>query len=295
MSINRLGKGLEALIRSKEEQFRDHDDKSSLSAISKINIKDIFTNPNQPRKIFKKSSILELTDSIKNKGVLSPITVRKVGAQFEVVAGERRLRASKYLSKKTIPAYVIEVKSDSDMLELALIENIQREDLSPIEEAKAYKTLNIKFSLSHSEIANSVGKSRVYITNIIRLLKLPNKILRSLTEGEITPGHARAILQLKMPNLMLKLWKKILIDSLSVRSSEALVREFIFNNSRTKPKLRSSEKQKRKVSDLESNLIEFFGTKVKLKKLQKGGVIEISYFSGDDLSRILDLIEVLKK
>ena len=155
MSTNRLGKGLEALIRSKEEQFneKNNDGENSSSKISEIDLKNIFTNPNQPRKIFKESSIEYLKESISSKGVLSPITVREVGKKFEVVAGERRFRASKASGKKTIPAYIIKVKRDSDMLELALIENIQRENLNPIEEAKAYETLSLKFEMSHSKIA----------------------------------------------------------------------------------------------------------------------------------------------
>ena len=298
MSTNRLGKGLEALIRSKEEQFneKNNDGKNSSSKISEIDLKNIFTNPNQPRKIFKESSIEYLKESISSKGVLSPITVREVGKKFEVVAGERRFRASKASGKKTIPAYIIKVKSDSDMLELALIENIQRENLNPIEEAKAYETLSLKFEMSHSKIATSVGKSRVYVTNMIRLLKLPDKVLQSLIKNEITSGHARAILQLKMPNLMLRLWKRILADSLSVRASETLVKEFVFETSTTKHKLKPPNRQKiKKDNHLENDLIEIFGTKVRLKKLKKGGTIEISYFSSDDLTRILDLLESIKK
>ncbi|MAJ33765.1 MAG: DNA-binding protein [Candidatus Marinimicrobia bacterium] len=298
MSTNRLGKGLEALIRSKEEQFneKNNDGKNSSSNILEIDLKNIFTNPNQPRKIFKESSIEHLKESISSKGVLSPITVREVGEKFEVIAGERRFRASKASGKKTIPAYIIKVQNDSDMLELALIENIQRENLNPIEEAKAYEKLSLKFKMSHSKIAASVGKSRVYVTNMIRLLKLPDKILQSLIKNEITSGHARAILQLKMPNLMLRLWKRILADSLSVRASETLVKEFVFETSIIKPKLKPPNRQKIKEDNhLENDLIEIFGTKVKLKKLKRGGTIEISFFSSDDLNRILDLLESIKK
>ena len=298
MSTNRLGKGLEALIRSKEEQFneKNNNGKNSSSNISEINLKNIFTNPNQPRKIFKESSIEHLKESISSKGVLSPITVREVGEKFEVIAGERRFRASKASGKKTIPAYIIKVQNDSDMLELALIENIQRENLNPIEEAKAYEKLSLKFKMSHSKIAASVGKSRVYVTNMIRLLKLPDKILQSLIKNEITSGHARAILQLKMPNLMLRLWKRILADSLSVRASETLVKEFVFETSIIKPKLKPPNRQKIKEDNhLENDLIEIFGTKVKLKKLKRGGTIEISFFSSDDLNRILGLLESIKK
>ena len=298
MSTNRLGKGLEALIRSKEEQFnqKNNDVKNSSSNISEINLKNIFTNPNQPRKIFKESSIEQLKESISSKGVLSPITVREVGEKFEVIAGERRFRASKASGKKTIPAYIIKVQNDSDMLELALIENIQRENLNPIEEARAYEKLSLKFEMSHSKIAASVGKSRVYVTNMIRLLKLPDKILQSLIKNEITSGHARAILQLKMPNLMLRLWKRILADSLSVRASETLVKEFVFETSTTKHKLKPPNRKKiKRDNHLENDLIEIFGTKVRLKKLKKGGTIEISYFSSDDLTRILDLFEPLRK
>ena len=294
MSVNRLGKGLEALIRSKEDQNNDFD-KNNKSIISEISINDIITNPNQPRKFFDKTSISELKKSIKNKGVITPITVRKIGSKFEVVAGERRYRVSKSLNNKSIPAFIINVEDDLEMLEIALIENIQREDLNPIELAQAYATLHKKFKMSHSAIAKSLGKSRAFITNTLRLLKLPKKIIKSLMMNDITAGHARAILQLKIPNLMFKLWKKILSDSLSVRQAEALVKEFVFQAPIIVKKHKRSSKKNKHVKSVEDNLIEIFGTKVKLKQHKEGGVIEINYFSNDDLDRLIDLIETISK
>ncbi len=298
MSTKRLGKGLEALIRSKEDQFKENSSKikNNNHSLSEIDLKDIVLNPNQPRKTFIESSILELADSIKSKGIITPITLRKIGNKFELVAGERRYKASKILKKKFIPAYVIDVKDQSEMLELALIENIQRENLNPIEEAKAFEQLHVKFKISQSEIAKSLGKSRVYISNSLRLLKLPTKILNSLTNNEITSGHARAILQLKIPNLMFKLWKRIVNDSLSVRASESLVKQFIFDNKKVKKKYKNSLKPVNNyMGSIENELIEVFGTKVKLKELKKGGLIEISYFSNQDLERILELIDRIVK
>ena len=296
MSVRRLGKGLEALIRSKEDQSIEGDSSFDNLSIFKISLKDILTNPNQPRIKFEETSILELVESIRSKGIISPITVRKVGGKFEIIAGERRFRASSILKKSSIPAYIIDVKEDFEMLELALIENIQRENLNPIEEAKAFQQLNSKFNISQSEMAKSLGKSRVYIANSLRLLKLPNKIIHSLINKEITAGHARAILQLKIPNLMLKLWKRIINDSLSVRASETLVKEFIFDSAKIKKKYKQRvSKNNKRTTSIENELIEIFGTKVKLKELKKGGMIEISYFSNEDLDRLMELIESIVK
>ena len=234
MSSKRLGKGINAIINPTSKKS-----KKTISApgVSKIQLKDIKPNPDQPRRDFNEKSLEELCSSIKEKGIITPITVREHAGAYEIIAGERRWRAAKKAKLRSVPAYVINIKNASEMMEVALIENIQRENLNPIEEAKAYETLNFKFKMSHSKIAISVGKSRVYVTNMIRLLKLPDKILQSLIKNEITSGHAKAILQLKMPNLMLRLWKKVLADSLSVRASETLVKEFVFETSIIKPKM----------------------------------------------------------
>ena len=222
MSVKRLGKGLEALIRPQDEIKEDSKKKTKDSAlgVSAIPVKDIKPNPNQPRRDFNQDAIEELVHSIKAKGIVTPITVRKKDSQYEIIAGERRWRASKKAKKRTIPAYVLNVKSDSEILELSLIENIQRQDLNPLEEANAFAVLNTEFGMSHQKIAKAVGKKRTTISNSLRLLKLPPDIKKSLRENEISSGHARAILQCKTIKQMNALWKKIIQNNLSVRSAE---------------------------------------------------------------------------
>ena len=295
MSESRLGKGLKALIRSKEDQIMDSLDKNDSDLIIEIDMNKIITNKNQPRKSFDLQSIEELTNSIDQKGLITPITVRKVLNNYEIVAGERRYRAIKALGKKSILAHIIKVNQDAEMLELALIENLQRENLNVVEEAQAFKQLNTVYGMSQSEIAKSISKSRVYVTNSIRLLKLPTRIIESLKSNDITAGHARAILQLKFPNLMISLWKKILKNGLSVRDSESLLKEYVFNGKKQKTKGKLDKtKKKNAFKVIENKLIEILGTKVKINNSKEVGVIEINYFSKDDLERLIELFESIK-
>jgi len=286
MATKRLGKGLEALIRSNSPDTSEASAKSS--GISSVLISKINTNPLQPRKEFKKELLDDLAASIKENGVISPITVREDGKKFTLIAGERRLRASQLIGLKDIPAYIIEVKNSSDMMQLALIENIQRENLNPMEESEAYYLLQDKFNFSQSDIAKSVGKSRSTITNSLRLLQLPNEIRASLKENKISAGHARAILAAGSSQAMLKLWKQILKDNLSVRSAEDLSKK----SKKSKNNKRTNKKSKSKyLISLENELISIFGTKVQLNsKSGKSGSISIEYFTNDDLDRILELI-----
>ena len=289
MSNNRLGKGLEALIRpeKKEPKKKKRTKRTSTNpGVAEILISDIRPNPNQPRREFDKATLEELASSIKLKGVVTPITVRRAEKGFELIAGERRWRASKILNKRKIPAYVINVKNDAEIMEIALIENIQRQDLNALEESEAYAVLNSKFGMSHNEIAKAVGKKRVTISNSLRLSKLPSKIRNSLRKGVITAGHARAILQGKTTNQMIKAWKKIIDNNLSVRNSEALFKSPVQSMKRKKKKIYSQQ-----VKGIEDKLIEILGTKVKLKARKNNGSIEISYYSNDDLERIIELIE----
>ncbi len=294
MSENRLGKGLEALIRpslDKKEKVSNKKVSNSKDIISKISLKSIIPNPNQPRKDFNGNSIIELQASIKEKGIITPVTVRKSDKGYELIAGERRFRAAKNLRLRTIPAYIIKVESDSEMMEMALIENIQRENLNPLEESQALSVLNQKYGLSHKEISKSIGKSRVSVTNALRLLKLPVEILESLRNCEISSGHGRAILQLDTQNAQIGVWKKIIKYSLSVRATEALVKSLGI-----KQKKKSEKKTKNKslqISSIENQLIEKLGTKVRVQNGKKGGTIEISYFSDEDLNRILEIFELL--
>ena len=286
MSNNRLGKGLEALIRPEKKEPKKKKRTSTNPGVTEILISNVRPNPNQPRREFDKATLEELASSIKLKGVVTPITVRRVEKGFELIAGERRWRASKISNKRKIPAYVINVKNDAEIMEIALIENIQRQDLNALEESEAYAVLNSKFGMSHNEIAKAVGKKRVTISNSLRLLKLPSEIRNSLRKGIITAGHARAILQGKTTNQMIKAWKKIIDNNLSVRDSEALFKSPVQSMKRKKKKIYSQQ-----VKGIEDKLIEILGTKVKLKARKNNGSIEISYYSDDDLERIIELIE----
>ena len=287
MSVKRLGKGLGALIRTDREidLNKDSELNDNSSSVSKIKISEIKANPNQPRRFFDEKKLLELVDSIKQKGLITRITVRKRISGYELVAGERRWRASQKAKKKVIPAYVIEVENESEILELALIENIQRENLNPIEESEAYAALNSKFKMSHGSIANSVGKSRASVSNSLRLLQLPSEIRKSIRVGDITPGQARAILQAKTTKKMYDFWNKIKSKQLNVREAEILVKE---KKNLKKPKV--IKKENNQFQLIENQFIEILGTKVKIKPRKDGGFIEVSYFSNDDLERILELM-----
>ena len=287
MSNKRLGKGLEALIRPRsDEKIPEH------HGVDKISIRFIKPNPYQPRQKFDETSLEELTASIKEKGILTPITVQKVGNQFILIAGERRLRASKKAGLKKIPVYIIDVADDAEMVEMALIENIQRENLNPIEEAEAYIYLNNRFKLSHEKIAKSVGKKRVTISNSLRLLTLPREIKESIRNGRLSAGHGRAILMMKTHNSMIGLWKKIIKGKMSVRAAEDWSKE------KTLKKLELKKKVIRKVSPqikrLEDELISILGTKVRIIYKKGSGSIEVSYFSDDDLERITEMIRSLE-
>ena len=289
MSVKRLGKGLEALIRSDKDKEKNDPAqlKTKTESISKIKLNHIHPNPNQPRKLFDVTALNELAASISEKGLISPVTVRKVKNGYELIAGERRWRALKHLKKRTVPAYVLDTKNSSDIMEMALVENIQREDLNSIEESEAYAVLNKKYGLSHESIAKAVGKKRVTISNSLRLLKLPLEIRKSLIEKKISAGHARAILQTKSPSAMIKVWEVIMEKNLSVRDAENMVKAKQPNQSKKRRALKNKDHQ---MAPIENKLIEILGTKVKLKSSQKGGKIEISYFSIDDLDRIIDII-----
>jgi ParB family chromosome partitioning protein len=285
VSSKRLGRGINALIDSKDN---NKSFKSNSPGVTYIDVKDIKPNPNQPRHDFNNKSLDELSNSIKEKGLITPITIRELDKGYEIVAGERRWRASKLAKLKSIPAYVLNINSDAEMMEVALIENIQREDLNPIEEAEGYAVLNSKYNLSHDDIAKTIGKKRTTVSNALRLLNLPPEIRKSIRTRQITAGHGRAILQKKSISAMKAIWKKIINESLSVRSAEKLVKPKIKNK-----KINKIIIPKGPVRAIENQLIEIFGTKVKLRPAQIGGSIEIVYFSDDDLERIIDLLQSL--
>ena len=287
MSNKRLGKGLEALIRPRSDEKIPES-----HGVDRISIRSIKPNPHQPRQKFDETSLDELTASIKEKGILTPITVQKVGNQFILIEGEPRLRASKKAGLKKIPVYIIDVANDAEMVEMALIENIQRENLNPIEEAEAYIYLNNRFKFSQEKIAKSVGKKRVTISNSLRLLTLPREIKESIRNGRLSAGHGRAILMMKTHNSMIGLWKKIIKGKMSVRAAEDWAKE------KTLKKLELKKKVIRKVSPqikrLEDELISILGTKVRIIYKKGSGSIEVSYFSDDDLERITEMIRSLE-
>jgi len=279
VSSNRLGKGLEALIRPREDSIS--------TGTYKININNISPNPNQPRQNFDEDALQELVASIKQKGILTPITVWENEGNFILVAGERRLRAAKLAGLIEIPAYVIEVKNDADMMEMALIENIQRENLNSIEEAEAYAVLNSKFGLSQEAVAKSVGKKRVTVTNSLRLLNLPIEIKESIKIGEISAGHGRAILMMKTTQAMVKMWRQIVNKNLSVRGAETLAKAGLGQKSEVS--LRKKEIDPR-IKHLENELVSALGTKVKLTYNKGSGKIIVDYFSDDDFERIYSIL-----
>ena len=283
MSSKNLGRGIEALISS---NVKDKSKKTIDSGVSYVKVSEIKPNPNQPRRNFDSKALDELSNSINEKGVITPITIRQLNKGYEIIAGERRWRAAKKTKLKSIPAYILNIDSEAEMMEVALIENIQRENLNAIEEAEGYAVLNSKYDLSHEDIAKTIGKKRTTISNALRLLKLPAEIRRSIRDGKISAGHGRAILQKKTINSMRRLWDKIIKESLSVRKAEELVRP-----KRKKKKGKSLLVPEAPIREIENELVEIFGTKVKLKPAQIGGSIEIIYFSDDDLERIIDLLQ----
>ena len=283
MSSKSLGRGLEALISSKVE---DKPKKINDPGVSYVKVSKIKPNPKQPRRSFDIKALDELSNSIIEKGVITPITIRQLDEGYEIIAGERRWRAAKKAKLKSIPAFVLHIDNESEMMEVALIENIQRENLNAIEEAEGYAVLNSKYNLSHDDIAKKIGKKRTTISNALRLLKLPVEIRKSIRDGEISAGHGRAILQKKTIASMRRLFEKIIKESLSVRKAEELVRP-----KRKKKKGKSLVIPKAPIKAIENELVEIFGTKVRLKPTQIGGSIEIIYFSDDDLERIIDLLQ----
>ena len=273
-----LGKGLGALIPESE--------KIDKNSIIEIKITDIEANEMQPRKAFDDSTLAELSESIKEHGVVQPIIVRRSGNSYQIVAGERRWRASRMAGEKTIPAIVKEC-SNLEVMELALIENLQREDLNAIEEAMAYKALIEEYSMTQEEISRKIGKSRPVIANHLRLLQLPQEIKDMIAEGKITQGHARALLAIAGEKRQLEVAERIITGQLNVRQVEKLAKE-------TKPK-KKKEKQLNnyqiEIDQLEERLKTALGTKVKIYHKNNRGIIEIEYYSNEEFDRILELLE----
>jgi ParB family chromosome partitioning protein len=287
---NRLGKGISAIIPDVPEVVE------TASRIEEIHISQIKTNPHQPRKTFNPEAMEELMNSIRENGLIQPITVRKVDDGYELIAGERRYRACSALEMDNIPAHVLPVSSDVAMMELALIENVQREDLNPIEESEGYFVLASTFDLSHEEIAKKVGKKRSSISNSMRLLNLPKPIIEDLRQGKMNAGHARPLLNIDNEQQQLNLWRRVLDEGLSVRATEKLAKGL--KNVKNKPATTVSKPIKtksRELRDLEDKLMHLLGTKVSFRGDEKKGSIEIKYFSEEDLTRLMDLLQKIEE
>jgi len=282
MERRALGKGLSALIPEKAVVGETH--KEEIVYVQSGQIK---SNPFQPREDFDQLSIEELAQSIKEKGVIQPLLVRRRGDDYELIAGERRLRAANILGLKEIPIIVRDV-SDQDSLELALIENIQREGLNPIEEVHAYQHLIDKFKVTQEKISEVLGKARVTITNTLRLLKLPHEIQEEMKKGRISFAHGRALLEIEDANHQRKLVQDIISKGLSVRELESLIKS-------SRPKLikRKIGQGQREplVAILEEQLQHALATKVRISKRKKRGHINIEFYSQEDLERIVNVIK----
>jgi len=275
-----LGKGLDALI----PELKTTEGKNLIYC----GIEEIRPNPHQPRKHFDEAKLQELSDSIKEKGILEPLLVRKVSDGYELIVGERRWRAAQKAGLKEVPVLIKEF-DERAALEISLIENLQREDLNPIEEAEAYRRLIEEFHLSHEALSLRIGKDRTTITNALRLLKLPPEIKEHLLQNRLSPGHARAILSLEDQEKQKQLCQLILQKGLSVREAETLAKKWS-----GKPKKKSIEKTqddlKLQLASLQDSLRRHLGTKVLIHSKGKRGKIEIEYYSHEDLERIVEAI-----
>ena len=282
-----LGRGLSALIPKG----------TSLNAPAerRVPITEIRPNPRQPRRYFNEAKIAELSESIRNQGILQPLVVRKVPQGYELILGERRFRAAQRAGLERVPVIVKEV-SDAESLEMALVENIQREELTPIEEALAYRQLMEEFNLTQEQVAQRVGKSRPVVTNLLRVLNLPEEIKEEVDKGTITVGHARALLSLNISNQQLEMARRIMKHGLSVRETETLVSQS--NVVEEKPVQSSAPEQSSVIQKtdiflhaIEEDLVRALGTKVKLTPRKNGGKIEIEYYSNDELEGLVQRLK----
>ena len=288
MKNRRLGKGLEALI----PQISSEDERLHGDRLFEVEVAKVRANPFQPRTEFDRRGLEELKQSILENGVIQPITLREIDGAFELIAGERRLRAVQELGFMKIPAFVIDVTSDDKMLEMSLVENIQREDLNPIEVAKAYQQLLRKHGLTQEVVAKKVGKDRATVANFIRLLKLPREIQNSLRKGEISMGHARALMGLSSAGNQIQIWRKTVKQGWRVRKVEKVVRDRLEGSGEGKNK--AIPKKSSYLVEMEDELRSIFGTQVFVKPTSRGGKIEVSYYSDEDLVRIVELLYKIK-
>ena len=272
-----LGKGLEALIPT-------HGDSSeNVHKYQMVPLDRIAPNPMQPRRDFDEASLKELAESFKLNGILQPLAVRPNGSTFTIIAGERRYRAAKLAGLREVPVVMVADIDDTRMLELALVENLQREDLNPLETADAYRRLIDECHLTQNDLAEKIGKSRTAVANSMRLLGLPDAVKAMIRDGRLTEGHARAILSVEGSEARTAMAERIVSQSLSVRDAEEVTR------SKPRKRRQKAELHSPEVTEIENNLKRLFGTAVKLHYGLKKGRIEIEYYGDDDLDRILQL------
>lgn len=288
-----LGKGLEALFSSSEIDMTEISPKEPEEAREKgiffIDINDIKPNERQPRKNFDEEKLEELANSIKEHGLIQPIILRKAERGYEIVAGERRWRACRKAGFKEIPSIIKELTDEENML-VAIIENMQREDLDPIEEAEGLNQMATSFGMTQEEISRSVGKSRPYITNALRLLKLPEEVKAFLSEGKLSAGHARAIAGIPDPEKQMDIALYAIEHELSVREIEKLIKE---GGLQKKKQSRRKVEKSADIKQVEEDLKQIMGTKVNLSRKGKKGRIEIEYYSREELERLIELLKTL--
>lgn len=292
-----LGRGLDALfadvpVKEPEQQNNNEKNTGESSAtddsVRYIKIHDIMPNVNQPRKTFNEEKIEELAASIKEHGIIQPIVVRRHDRGYEIVAGERRWRAAMKAELAQVPCLIRELDDEQNML-IAIIENMQREDLNPIEEAEGLRQMTDTYGMTQEQVSKSVGKSRPYITNSMRLLKLPDYIKDSIAVGKLSAGHGRTLITLKDEEERKKLWEKIIVEGLSVREAEKLAAQ------EAKPKKRkpATKKKDPNVTRVEEELKEILGTKVSINNQGGKGKIEVEFYSKDELERLLEMLKTL--
>lgn len=290
MASKGLGKGLDSMIPPKRTARAQAQDSAANKNANKsgeviLKINDVEPNKNQPRRTFNEDSLIELSESIKQHGIVQPLVVAKQKDYYEIIAGERRWRAAKIAGLKEVPV-IIKDYSPQEIMEVALIENIQREDLNPIEEAKAYKNLIDEYNLKQDQVAEKVSKSRTAVTNALRLLKLDDRVQEMLINENISSGHARALLGLDDAEKQYNIATQIFDEKLSVRETEKLVKQI--NRPEHPPKPKKELKNDFVYRDIEEKLKEKIGTKVKInRKTEDKGKIEIEYYSPEELEKIL--------
>jgi len=277
-----LGRGLEALISQELKETV-----SEVERVKELNIDEIEPNPNQPREHFDEASLKELAQSIKKNGILQPVVVRRKGKRYELVLGERRLRAARMAGLNNIPALVRDI-DDAGLLMFALLENLQREDLNPLEEARGYARLKEQFGMGDREIADILGKDRSTVVNTLRLLKLPKEIKDLLAEGKITRSHARSILALDDTEEQIALARRIVEEGVSVRELEIRVG----GKARRKKRRRNAKARDPVILEIEDQLEHHLGTRVRIVPRRKGGTIIIEYYSDEELERVIEAIGI---